>query len=95
MLALLVARPSRIGGRSRSGTWICTHLIAYVGSYHICGLLSHIAHIRYQMGTNPGIHVGLIPDLPPIYAKPKVGPRPTRLVGACRFSVCIYIYIYF
>ena len=31
-------------------------------SYYVCGLLSHIALIRCQMGTNPGI--GLIPDLP-------------------------------
>ena len=31
---------------------------AYWRKVGLCGLLSHIAHIRYQMGTNPGIHVG-------------------------------------
>ena len=30
----------------------------------VSGLFVIIAHICYQMGTNPGI--GLIPDLPPI-----------------------------
>ena len=51
--AILVGRSTWICTQC-GRTWICTHLIANV----------HIAHIRYQMGTNPGI--GSTPDLPPI-----------------------------